>query len=731
MQHSTNRIVAGALAAVFCLAPGALRAKVEPAPVFSENMVLQRDMKVPVWGKADPGEKVTVEFAGQSKSAEADPSGNWRIDLDPLATSDKNRTMVVRGADNTVEINNVLVGEVWLCSGQSNMEFPLWLENNPRFRQRNGDRIVADSDYPLIRFVKNPRAYSMIPDRSLPIKWQPMRPDNLKPFSAVAFFFGRELFRELNVPIGLIESAWGGTCIEAWISLDGFRSALPDSRFELSIVESRTPGQPRYNNLMAHFKKQMDEWQKKFDEAVKNNDVPPQLPHFPSAFVRPGKRPNLPGILYNRMIIGLTPFAMRGAIWYQGCNNVTDGGLYVWKLRALHTGWKRAFENPHFRLYIVQLAPYAYRGRSREDLPRLCEAQQTYADSEADAALVTIGDVGDVRDIHPADKTLVGYRLALQALKRDYGRNVKCESPRLRECKCEEDKLVLTFDNVEEWRSIGSGEDRNFEIAGIGGGFRPATVNIVGAKLEVSSPKVKNPRAVRYMWRQEYEASLANEAGLPLGPFRYDSRTDREKADALRRRGRVIYEYDLLAGSKNGPAIKIDNSAKAGTFKRIHYMLELTGKDGKFEYVFVSIPKFTDNAKFIGLPVANYQQQKHLEGIWLYSNVPQLDHQPYVGVIEITSGNYRTRNAHGVSGASNELHDFGDEMLKGIGYGCFQIHDRNCRQTLFAINNWRNPARMDVGIGNNPDMRKGQHPDWTFSRNGGKFKAAKFRVSVE
>ena len=730
-MNPSARVFLGAVSAALCLAPGGLWAKAVPAPIFSDNMVLQQKTNVPVWGKADPGETVTVEFAGQTKSTKATEGGSWKLTLDPMEASSENRTMVVRGADDKVEIANVLVGEVWLCSGQSNMEMPMWLDNNPRFRQYNGDKLADETNYPLIRFVRTPRTYSMVPDRSLAVTWQPMRADNIRSFSAVAYFFGVELFKALDVPIGLIQSAWGGTDIEAWISLGGFHSALPDSRFQTAVVESRTPGHPRYRNLMAHFKKEMEAWQKKYDEALKKNDVPPPLPYFPSAFVRPGKRPNLPGILYNRMIVGYAPFAMRGAIWYQGCNNVTDGGLYIWKLRALHTGWKRAFENPHFRLYIVQLAPYIYKNRSREDLPRLCEAQQTYADSEADAALVTIGDVGNLHDIHPADKSQVGRRLALQALKRDYGRDVKCESPRLRDVKCEADKLVLSFDNVEEWRKIGEGEDVNFEIANIGGGFRPATVRIAGNKLEVSSPKVQNPRAVRYMWRHDRTASLANEAGLPLGPFRYDSRSDREKADALRRRGRLIYEYDLLAGGADGPAFKADNSADAGKYKRIHYMLELTRKDGKLEYVFVSIPAFTADARKIGLPTSNYQEQRHLENIWLHSNVLQLDHQPYVGIIEITSGNYRTRNEHGIRGASNDLHDIGDELLKGIGYGCFQIHDRNCRQTIFAINNWRNPSRMDVGIGNNPDMKKGQHPDWTFSRNAKNYSSAVFRVAVE
>ncbi|MBQ6352420.1 MAG: hypothetical protein IJJ28_04045 [Lentisphaeria bacterium] len=730
-MHPSARFFLGLFSAVLCFAPGGVWAKVVPAPIFSDNMVLQRGTKVPIWGKAAPGETVTVKFAGQTKSVRAGENGDWKLSLDPLETSAENRTMVICGADDQVDIANVLVGEVWLCSGQSNMEMPLWLDNNPRFRQYTGDKLAAATDYPLIRFVRTPRTYSMVPDRSLAVTWAPMRSDNIRPFSAVAYFFGVGLFKELNVPIGLIQSAWGGTDIEAWISLDGFHSALPDSRFESAIVESRTPGHPRCKNLMAHFRKEMEAWQNKFEEALRKNDVPPPLPHFPSAFVRPGKRPNMPGILYNRMIVGYAPFAMRGAIWYQGCNNVSDGSLYLWKLRALHTGWKKAFENPHFRLYIVQLAPYIYGRKNREDLPRLCEAQQIYADSEADAALVTIGDVGNLHDIHPADKSQVGHRLVLQALKRDYGRDVKSESPRLRECRCEPGKLVLAFDNVGSWRKIGEGEDANFEIADLGGGFRPASVRIVGDKLEVSSPKVPAPRAVRYMWRHDRTASLANVAGLPLGPFRHDTRSDREKAAAFGRRGRAVYEYDLLAGGANGPAVKINNADRAGKFKRIHYMLELTHKNGKFEYVFISIPKFTDNARFIGLPETNYQQQRHIEGIWLHSNVLQLDHQPYVGIIEITSGNYRPRNTHGIRGASNELHDIGDELLTGIGYGCFQIHDRNYRQTIFAINNWRNPNRMDIGIGNNPDMTRGQHPDWTFSRNAGKYSSAVFRVAVE
>ena len=188
-MHPSAKFFLGAVSAALCLAPSGLWAKAVPAPVFSDNMVLQQKMQVPVWGKADPGETVTVEFAGQTKSIQANEHGNWKLVLDPMEASAENRTMTIRGADNQVDITNVLVGEVWLCSGQSNMEMPLWLDNNPRFRQYNGDKLAEQTNYPLIRFVRTPRTYSMVPDRSLAVTWQPMRPDNIKSFSAVAYFF--------------------------------------------------------------------------------------------------------------------------------------------------------------------------------------------------------------------------------------------------------------------------------------------------------------------------------------------------------------------------------------------------------------------------------------------------------------------------------------------------------------------------------------------------------------
>ena len=232
-------------AAAVMLCGLAAEAKVELAPVFADNMVLQREMPVPVWGKADPGEEVTVKFADQSVSAKAADDGKWMVKLAPLSASKENRKLEAAGKDNAVTVNNVLVGEVWLCSGQSNMEMPLW-GGNARFRHYNGDKVAAESNYPLIRIAQmRPYGWSQFPRDDFKMSWQPVRPDNIAPFSAAGFFFGRELFKALDIPIGLISSHWGGTRIEPWTPPAGFE-AVPELANIARSVNAKLPGTKDY-----------------------------------------------------------------------------------------------------------------------------------------------------------------------------------------------------------------------------------------------------------------------------------------------------------------------------------------------------------------------------------------------------------------------------------------------------------------------------------------------------
>jgi sialate O-acetylesterase len=455
-----------------------VQAKVTMAPVFGDNMVLQRELPVAVWGKADPQEEVKVSFAGQSVTAKADDSGAWKLRLAAMPASKENRTLTAAGRDSTATAKNVLVGEVWLCSGQSNMEQPLW-GGSPRFRDRKGAMIASLANYPLIRFSRMANYdFSVTPRTDYPMQWQAIRPDNVAPLSATAFYYGVELFRALDIPVGLVTSHWGGTRIEPWTPPCGFES-VPSLKGILDSLATLKPKTEGEKNLHQQ-----------------------------------------PTVLFNRMIYPFVPFTFRGAIWYQGCSNLGDGALYCDKMHALLNGWKKVFENPGLTFYFVQLAPFTYGGDGKS-LPVIWEAQQKFATEEKDAGMAVITDVGDLRDIHPSDKETVGRRLALLALNRDYGmKAVKADSPTLKESKVESGKFVLTFNHAESWYTVGNQPAKNFEVAGEDGVFAPATVEIKGAQLVVGSDKVAAPKHLRFMWDQSCEGNLYNEACLLPGAFR-------------------------------------------------------------------------------------------------------------------------------------------------------------------------------------------------------------------
>ncbi|MFO7937793.1 MAG: sialate O-acetylesterase [Kiritimatiellia bacterium] len=458
------------------------QAKVALAPVFADNMVLQRGKPAAVWGTADAGEKVSVSFAGQTVKAEADEKGAWKLRLQPLDTSKENRTLTARGRDNTITVKNVLVGEVWLCSGQSNMEQPLW-GKHPTFRDEKGAMMASLADYPLIRFSRMGRYdFSTKPRTDYPMEWKIMGPDNVAKLSAVSFYYGVELHHALDIPIGLITSHWGGTRIEPWTPPCGFAS-VPSLK---GIFESLSSLKPR--------------------------DKPENVK----------KLRQQPTVLYNRMIYPFVPYTMRGAIWYQGESNLRDGAVYYDKMQALLNGWKEVFENPELKFYFVQIAPYTYGGDPKR-LPNFWVTQQKFADDEKDAGMAIITDVANLKDIHPGDKETVGRRLALLALNRDYGmKHIKADSPTIREGRVENGKVVLTFNNAEGWYTRKNKPARHFEVAGADSSFVSAELEIKGARLIVSSDKVAEPKKVRFMWNQTCECNLYNESCLVPNAFNID-----------------------------------------------------------------------------------------------------------------------------------------------------------------------------------------------------------------
>jgi len=484
---------------VACLALAAL----ELGAPFADHAVLQRGMRAPVWGASAPGVSVTVTFAGQTKTCLAGPDGAWRVDLDPMEASAEGRDIVatarIGGETSSASASDVLVGEVWFASGQSNMECPIWGENS-RFRDRKGAMMCAMANQPLVRYVKTPSAWSAKPKRDVRVNWRLMTAASLaageKP-SAVGFYFARELHLALGVPVGVVDSTWGGTPIDAWTPREGYADCDKSIRkfAEYKVKEV-------------------------FDKAT--DVVRPVIygaPHQPTA-------------LFNGMVAAYAPMAMRGFIWYQGCNNSKEPELYCAKMHALYNGWKRAFENESLRMYFAQLAPF------RTNWPEMSAAQAKFAAEEPNAAMVVLADVGNFDDVHPNEKETVAQRLALHALKRDYGFPIaEDDSPSFRSAVFTNGVATLSFDHVKAWYVYSPDKSlaAPFELCGADGVWHPARIlnfrqnradgkrvdvfQVDSPDLVVRSDSVPEPLGVRYMYRPRTAGTLYNEMSLPLGCF--------------------------------------------------------------------------------------------------------------------------------------------------------------------------------------------------------------------
>ena len=499
------------LVAVLLLSSGDLTAgELKLATVFSDNMVLQRDKSVPVWGWADPGEHLTVEFGGQKQSAVADTDGKWQAKLDAMEASAESRSLTVRSEkpDRKAEVSDVLVGEVWLGSGQSNMAMTV-------NRAKDFETEQAAAKFPLIRMFKEESTASAIAQADSKGKWTVCSPDTVAGYSATLYFFGRELHHELNVPVGLINSSVGGTPIESWISEEA-QAKVPELK---TLVEAQAKAAAAIDEptMKANYEKQLARWKAQADKAKKDGTKAPRRPTDPLESIR---RKGNSGGLFNGKIAPLIPYAVRGIVWYQGEANSAPGkGVYYqYQLPLLVNDWRARWEE-ELPFAWVQLPNF---GREGEGWSLVREAMLKTLSLPKTGMAITV-DIGEVKDIHPKNKQDVGRRLAMWALGDVYGKAVTSTSgPVPSGHQVNADSITVTFRHADRGLVAKSGDLKGFVIAGEDQQWKPAEARIVGDTVVISSSEVTKPVAVRYAWSADPVCNLFNEAGLPASPFRTD-----------------------------------------------------------------------------------------------------------------------------------------------------------------------------------------------------------------
>lgn len=486
------------------------------AAPFGDNMILQRDMNVPVWGTAEPGTQIQVTFAGQTQSTTTDAQGKWKLILTPMPASAEDRLLTVScGADKT-EVKDVLVGEVWVCSGQSNMEMGISM-------CQDAEKEIAAANDPLLRIRTINKALSPMPTTALPTAtpWLPTTPEAVRiaggwgGFSGAAYFFARRLRQELKIPVGVIASSWGGTLIEPWTPAEGFAMvpSLKSTSEWLSKVDSDYRASVT-NNLDA-----MAAFEKTARAAIANNTA---LPPPPPAITYPINSISQATALYNGHIHPLVPYAIRGAIWYQGESNLFAGDtdIYIDKMKALIGGWRKVWGQGDFPFYFVQLAPYTYPFEATR-LPAFWVAQTKAAENIPNTGMAVINDIGDFKDIHPKNKQEVGRRLALLALANTYAIKFPAiTGPRFKSFSITGNLMTVRFEHTAAGiKSLDGNALAGFESAGEDDAFFPATASTKNDTVILQSDKVPSPARARYAWNQCPVINAVNSENLPINAF--------------------------------------------------------------------------------------------------------------------------------------------------------------------------------------------------------------------
>jgi sialate O-acetylesterase len=504
---------------LFALLPLAGRADVALAPLFTDHAVLQQGKAVPVWGRAAPGEKVTVAFRDQTVHATAGKDGSWIAYLEPL-TPGAPADLVVAG-QNTVRLQDVVVGEVWVCSGQSNMEFTVGGPPGAAYRVENADEEVAAAQYPLIRQFKVEHAVAARPADTASGAWVVCSPATAGQFTAVGYFFARDLYSRLGVPIGIINSTWGGTAIESWLSDAALKSdpafAVVDERWAKALADApalRAAREATLAKLAQEEAAAKAAGPAKLAEFMKNKPWLPPLPGPDS--------PDAPRGLFNGMINPLLPGAIRGVLWYQGESNVGRPGEYGRLLAALVGYWRLHWGQGSLPFYWVQLPNYRDKGDPSDVAwARLREAQ-AQALALPDTAMAVTIDLGEPDNIHPRNKQEVGRRLALLARHFVYDIPGDWTGPVYKSAERQGAAMRVHFAHADHGLTAHEKPLAGFVLAGADRHFHPAVARIDGDTVVVSAPEVKEPVAVRYAWADAPDANLFDGAGLPAAPFRSD-----------------------------------------------------------------------------------------------------------------------------------------------------------------------------------------------------------------
>jgi sialate O-acetylesterase len=489
-----------------------VRANVSLPDVISDGMVLQQNQKIPIWGTADPGEAVTVRFAAQSKSTTASSDGEWLIKLDPLKANATPATITISGR-NTIELKNVLVGEVWLVAGQSNMQRLL-------SETANGDTAIAAADHPRIRLFNVNRQVAFKHAPPPLARWQACSPQTVKEFSAAGYYFGVELENALQVPIGLINTSYGGSQAEAWTPVE-YLLASQDLKPTVDRTKIWDAERPR---VRAEYDEAIKKWRAEADKATAAGARPSPSPAVPDAL----REYRIAASIYDGMIAPLMPFYIRGAVWYQGESNEARAQQYGILLPAMIKAWRERWAEGDFPFGIVQLPNYRDPKPDPADEPwsHIREAQRRTALSTPNTGLIVTIDIGEAHDIHPKNKLDLGKRMARWALADIYGQKITKSGPMFRAAWHSGSKINIKFDEVGKGLRLRYGNELSeFAIAGKDRKWYWASARIVGTDtIEVWSPSVPQPLAVRYAFNNNpRNPNLTNDTGLPAAPFRTDN----------------------------------------------------------------------------------------------------------------------------------------------------------------------------------------------------------------